>query len=187
MSWTCRPFTLAMARQATMRRWFSDDRRNSKFAEDDSFLGYSAVQSGWNRPMFKLSPSGRWRLHGAISKKAVIFILAAVRTWNLSQFIIRVMTFSRWWMSMLVFLVISPCGPLGGYQRFGGTYRLHFQGWSGLFIYGLLNKDVSNSDCRVSNGKTIREWKEYGRKRSWPNLRYHPTTYSMTSDTLVST
>jgi hypothetical protein len=28
-------------------------------------------------------------------------------------------------MSMLVFWVVTPCGLVNGYQRFGGTYRLH--------------------------------------------------------------
>jgi hypothetical protein len=32
-------------------------------------------------------------------------------------------------MSMLVFWVIKPCGLVGRYQHFGGTYCLHRQGW----------------------------------------------------------
>jgi hypothetical protein len=30
-------------------------------------------------------------------------------------------------MSMLVFWVVTPCGPVGKYQRFGETYCLHLQ------------------------------------------------------------
>jgi hypothetical protein len=32
-------------------------------------------------------------------------------------------------ISMLVFWVATSCGLVGRYQRFGGTYCLHFQGW----------------------------------------------------------
>jgi hypothetical protein len=75
------------------------------WTEYKSLLGYSAVQSRWIRPTFEifvLPPSSgriiKWmmdavltlkhrststRLHGAISQKAVTFILAAVRTRNL--------------------------------------------------------------------------------------------------------
>jgi hypothetical protein len=37
-------------------------------------------------------------------------------------------------ISLVVFWVVRPCGPVGGYQRFGGTYRLHLQGelWNGV-------------------------------------------------------
>jgi hypothetical protein len=28
---------------------------------------------------------------------------------------------------MMVFWAMMPCGPVGGYQRFGGTYCLHLQ------------------------------------------------------------
>jgi hypothetical protein len=33
-------------------------------------------------------------------------------------------------MSMLVFWVVTPCGLVGRYQRFGGTYCLYLQDWS---------------------------------------------------------
>jgi hypothetical protein len=29
---------------------------------------------------------------------------------------------------IMVFWVVTPCDFVGGYQRFGGTYRFHFQG-----------------------------------------------------------
>jgi hypothetical protein len=54
--------------------------------EDDSLLGYSAVQSRRSRHTFQkcVLPSKRrstyMRLQGGISQKAVIFILASVRT-----------------------------------------------------------------------------------------------------------
>jgi hypothetical protein len=32
-------------------------------------------------------------------------------------------------MSMLVFWVATPSGRVDRYQRFGGTYCLHLQGW----------------------------------------------------------
>jgi hypothetical protein len=28
-------------------------------------------------------------------------------------------------LSVVVFWVVTPCDLIGGYQRFGGTYRLH--------------------------------------------------------------
>jgi hypothetical protein len=31
-------------------------------------------------------------------------------------------------MSILVFWVVTPCGLIGRYQRFGGIYYLHLQG-----------------------------------------------------------
>jgi hypothetical protein len=38
-------------------------------------------------------------------------------------------------MSVLVFWVVTPCGLLSRYQRFGGTYCLHLQGPGGrMFI-----------------------------------------------------
>jgi hypothetical protein len=33
-------------------------------------------------------------------------------------------------IAMVVCWVVAPCGLTGGYQRFGGTYRLHLQGRS---------------------------------------------------------
>jgi hypothetical protein len=33
-------------------------------------------------------------------------------------------------MSLLVFWVVIPCGLVGGYQRFGGTYCYHLQFWT---------------------------------------------------------
>jgi hypothetical protein len=32
-------------------------------------------------------------------------------------------------ISMLVFWVVTPCGLVGEYESFGGTYCLHLQGW----------------------------------------------------------
>jgi hypothetical protein len=29
---------------------------------------------------------------------------------------------------MVVFWVVTPCGLVGGYQHFGGTYSLHLRG-----------------------------------------------------------
>jgi hypothetical protein len=34
-------------------------------------------------------------------------------------------------MSIVVFRVLTPCDLVGGYQCFGGTYRLHLQGDDG--------------------------------------------------------
>jgi hypothetical protein len=31
-------------------------------------------------------------------------------------------------MSIVAFLVVTPCYHVGGYRHFGGTYRLHLQG-----------------------------------------------------------
>jgi hypothetical protein len=31
--------------------------------------------------------------------------------------------------AMMPVLVVTPCGPVGRYQRFGGTYCLHLQDW----------------------------------------------------------
>jgi hypothetical protein len=31
-------------------------------------------------------------------------------------------------MSIVVFWVVTPCGVVGSYQRFGGTHHLHLQG-----------------------------------------------------------
>jgi hypothetical protein len=41
-----------------------------------------------------------------------------------------------------------------------------------LFMFGLFNDAVSSSDYIASNDR-IMNWKVYGRKRSWPNLRYY--------------
>jgi hypothetical protein len=32
-------------------------------------------------------------------------------------------------MSMLLFWIVTPCGLVGRYQGFGGTYCFHLQGW----------------------------------------------------------
>jgi hypothetical protein len=48
-----------------------------------------------------------------------------------------------------VFWVVTPCGLVGGYQRFGGTYCLHHQGFSSgameatLFVNGIENNDTA--------------------------------------------
>jgi hypothetical protein len=36
--------------------------------------------------------------------------------------------------SMLIFWVVTSCGLVGRYQRFGGTYCLHLQGWHYLGV-----------------------------------------------------
>jgi hypothetical protein len=36
-------------------------------------------------------------------------------------------------LSKLVFWVVTPCRLVGRYQRFGGTYCLHLQGWRWIF------------------------------------------------------
>lgn len=38
---------------------------------------------------------------------------------------------------MLIFRVVKPCGPVGTYLRFGGTYRPHLQGVT-LYTVGAL-------------------------------------------------
>jgi hypothetical protein len=73
-------------------------------AEDYNLLGYCAVSSHRSWLTFQkcvLSPSSPWwwrlyapvksraastRLHGAISEKVVSFILASVRTWNITDY-----------------------------------------------------------------------------------------------------
>jgi hypothetical protein len=45
-----------------------------------------------------------------------------------------------------------------------------------LFICGLFNDPVSNSDCKTSNGTTIMNWKGCGKKRLWPNLKCYSST-----------
>jgi hypothetical protein len=52
-------------------------------------------------------------------------------------------------MSMLVFWVATPCGLVGGYQRFGGTYCLYLQGWWRL-------ETVCSSKTLVSAHKSTR-------------------------------
>jgi hypothetical protein len=37
-------------------------------------------------------------------------------------------------ISMLVFWVAMQCGPVGRYQHFEGTYCLHLQGLSGIYL-----------------------------------------------------
>jgi hypothetical protein len=39
---------------------------------------------------------------------------------------IRYKAFYR--ISIVIFYVVTPCGFVGGYHRFGGTYYLHIQG-----------------------------------------------------------
>jgi hypothetical protein len=39
---------------------------------------------------------------------------------------IDVLTAAKIWT--VVFWVVTPCNLVGGYQRFGGTYRAHLQG-----------------------------------------------------------
>jgi hypothetical protein len=43
-----------------------------------------------------------------------------------------------------------------------------------LFIGGLFNDAVSSSDYLASKDRTKMNWKGYGRKRWWLNLRYCP-------------
>jgi hypothetical protein len=40
-------------------------------------------------------------------------------------------------VKMLIFWVVTPCGTVGRYQRFRGTYRLHFQGVTAQYFKGL--------------------------------------------------
>jgi hypothetical protein len=63
----------------------------------------------------------------------------------------------------------------------GNAAQLHFRATvivtHIVFIYGLFNDAVSSSDYRpiASNETMINEimnWKGYGRKESWPNLRF---------------
>jgi hypothetical protein len=37
-------------------------------------------------------------------------------------------------MQMLIFWVLTLCGIVGKYQRFGGTYYLHLQGFLAMFL-----------------------------------------------------
>jgi hypothetical protein len=46
-----------------------------------------------------------------------------------------------------------------------------------LFICGLFNGTASSSDYTASNDRMINELKAYGKKRSWPNLRWYPRIY----------
>jgi hypothetical protein len=39
---------------------------------------------------------------------------------------------------MLVFWVVTPCGLTDGYQRFGGIYCRHFQGWMNIAFHHIL-------------------------------------------------
>jgi hypothetical protein len=39
-------------------------------------------------------------------------------------------TFTAVKIWVVVFWVMTPCSPVGGYQRFDGTYVVHFQGRS---------------------------------------------------------
>jgi hypothetical protein len=43
-------------------------------------------------------------------------------------------------MSMLVFWVVTACELVGKYQRFGGKYYLHPQGWPCITIYRMVYK-----------------------------------------------
>jgi hypothetical protein len=42
-------------------------------------------------------------------------------------------------LSIVVFWVVTPCGLVGGHQRFGGTYRLHLQAQNFTFVHDLLH------------------------------------------------
>jgi hypothetical protein len=44
-------------------------------------------------------------------------------------------------MRIVIFGFVTPCSLVGGYQRFGGTYRLHVQG-----TLGQLSKKRAASD-----------------------------------------
>jgi hypothetical protein len=57
-------------------------------------------------------------------------------------------------MSMLVVRVVMPCGPVGRYRRFGGTY-LHLQPWKPHF---------GERNClHLQPGR----WREYISLKSW--------------------
>jgi hypothetical protein len=64
------------------------------------------------------------------SKEELINFIVCI-IWDLSGVVLylRFQVHMAVKMSMLVFWVVTPCGLVGRYQRFGGTYRLHLQGW----------------------------------------------------------
>jgi hypothetical protein len=53
-------------------------------------------------------------------------------------------------MLMLVFWIVTPCGLVGRYQRFGGTYCLHLQVFS--------PKAVCSSQTLVSTYKSTQHF-----------------------------
>jgi hypothetical protein len=88
-------------------------------------------------------------------------------------------------MSMLVFWAVTPCGLVVGYQRFGGTYRLHLQGHKKttidksyhVRIYARLPANLRYLGCSsVSPGECRESW---NRLRPPPN--FLPTHYLWTS------
>jgi hypothetical protein len=66
-------------------------------------------------------------------------------------------------MSVVVFWVVMPYGLIGGYQRFGGTYRLHLQG-----------EDRNRHGLRIFENEVM--WRTFGPKIQeatvgWKKLR----------------
>jgi hypothetical protein len=84
---------------------------------------------------------------------------------------------------MLVFWVVTPCELLGRYQRFGGTYCLHHQGWSevaGKWIVhfgkgeGLSWGEIGQPEQR-NEEKIVRANREFpSREEGWVGRKKRP-------------
>jgi hypothetical protein len=85
--------------------------------------------------------------------------LASRIYWQYQQVWIWILTCQIWAshcvkMSMLFFWVVTPCGLVGRYKRFGGTYCLHLQGkylptsphWGEyLYLRGMKRRDAGQT------------------------------------------
>jgi hypothetical protein len=56
--------------------------------------------------------------------------------------------------SKLVFWVLTPCGLVGRYQRFGGTYYLHLQTF--VAIYNTNPHDVTKQTTNIDIFTAVR-------------------------------
>jgi hypothetical protein len=62
---------------------------------------------------WRISIKFLWFVSFKTGDKLFFFVILSFEKWNI--------------LSMLVFSVLKPCGPVGRYRRFGGTYWLHRQ------------------------------------------------------------
>jgi hypothetical protein len=60
------------------------------------------------------------------------------------RFLLKTNNYMHWqtnpYLLMLSFWVVTPCGRVGRYQRFGGTYCLYFQGrrvWGSMLLWNV--------------------------------------------------